>query len=116
MENNLLKRAIEHEASYFYEKKMKRENILFKDLFIKQSKKYLFDESIAINLKNYVSNNILEFYFGSKEGNYTQVIKGRKAKNSIELKPYIESSLSGIARRKMIYIMQRDNVLVRQLS
>jgi len=73
-------------------------------LFIKQSKKYLIDETIPAVIKHSDFDNLLEFYFGGRENNHTQVCKGRKAQNDSTLKKYFNGKLKGADKRRFVGI------------
>jgi len=104
--DSIIERAYNHEANYFYERLSKRQDIHQKDLFIKQSKKYLIDETMPSIIKHSNHNNLLEFYFGGRENNHTQVCKGKKAQRDLRLKKYFETSLKGADKRKFIGIQK----------
>jgi len=102
--DSIIERAYNHEADFFYDRLSKRQDIHKKNLFIKQSKKYLIDETIPAVIKHSDFDNLLEFYFGGRENNHTQVCKGRKAQNDSTLKKYFNGKLKGADKRRFVGI------------
>lgn len=107
MNNSLIKRALEHEANYFYDRSSVRKKILMKDFFIRESIKYLFDETVSVALKYINTNNNIEFYWGGREGVQTQVFKGKAAHKDPVLKELFKNELKGIDERRFVSIQEK---------
>lgn len=105
LNNSLLERHYQHESKYFYEKSLRAgKKIKYKDLFIKQSYKYLFNETIPFILKHSEQNNILEFYLNGSELQTSLVFRGRKAQNNPLIKKYLQGPLKGADQRKFVSV------------
>lgn len=106
IEDSIIKRAYTRESEFFYDRLVRRnETPEYKDLFIKQSYKYLFDESIPATIKHSSFNdNDIEFYYNGRENNFSQVFKGKKVSNNKVIQEYLHSTLMGADKRKFVSI------------
>jgi len=104
LEESGFKKALDYESEYFCKRIAKGKNIQKKFLFLKQTKKYIFDETIPIIIKK--PNNILEFYFGGRDIATSQYFAGRKAQNNPEIKKLMEKGqpLEGADQRKFVSV------------
>jgi len=99
-DDSVVDRSIKYTSKNFYN--LVKESIKYKELFIKQSYKYLFDETISATIMSN-QHNCLEFYCGN-EIPPIQALRGRKAQKSIIIKKYLDKDLEGIKNRKFIPI------------
>lgn len=104
-ENSIIKRAYKKAVNYYVDRLLKRgENVQNLELFKKQSHKYLFDEGITACLIYRDNPNTIEFYFGGRETNGTQVFRGKKAQKDPIIQKYLQGSLKGADQRKFISV------------
>ena len=94
---DFIDRAYTNEAEYFYDRlKNRNEAPEYKELFLRQSRRYLTDETVPAIIStqsNEHPNNNIEFYYYGKLPMHLQVYCGKKGKNSNLLNQYIDSGL-----------------------
>ena len=103
-------RCYTYEAEAFYNRLDKRgETPKYKDLFIKQSRKYLMDETIpAVVLSSGdVSNNLNIYYHGKTQPHFL-IYKGKHFIHNKVGQSYLNAGLQGLSRYEQITII--DNI------
>lgn len=105
-------RAYTNEAEYFYERLERRhETPKYKDLFVKQSEKYLTDETVppVISTQNEKLNNHVDFYYYGKLPMHLGVYRGKKSKNCDMLNQYINKNvLTGITDINRVTLREKE--------
>ena len=99
MENSLIDDCYKFEAERFFIRLSKRnETPKFKDLFLKQSYKYLFDETMPSVIENSSNNpnNYMDLYFGGLTPAHITIYDGKRAKKNPIIQQYLKTSLKGL--------------------
>lgn len=104
IKNSIIERAFNQEANYFYERISKKFQILFKELFIETSTRYLKDEAIAFMLLRSENPNTLEFYLNGRENSFSQALKGRRAQNNSIIQEYLLGLLKKPYQRNFVSV------------
>ena len=100
--NSIVDRAIKHTTNCFYN--LIKNKIKYKNLFLKQSYKYIFDETVSTAIMSN-QNNCIEFYCGNEIASI-QALSGRKVQNNPIIKKLMERGglLEGIKKRKFVSV------------
>ncbi|MDD2840650.1 MAG: hypothetical protein PHY80_06095 [Rickettsiales bacterium] len=108
LENSIVEQAYDHEVKYYIARMDKKDVFAkFPEMFFKYSKIYQFDETIPMVIRHQDVKNNFEFYWFGRESCYTEVFRGRKAKNNEIIKHYLDNELKGIADRNYISIKEK---------
>ncbi len=107
--NSIVERAYNYESEYFLRRLKNRNEIIeFENMFLKYSKDYLVDETIKNSLIYQINKFFLiELYYYGKEGKFTTVFKGKKAKNNPEILKGIQNELKYIDCRRFVTIREK---------
>lgn len=111
MEYSVIKKSYNHEAEYFYDRLDKRgETPKYKDLFIKQSFKYLLDETIPVAILNSEKEptNFFDIYYYGKLPHHFEVYGGKKAKNNKLIQEKVQSTLKGIDNVSYVSLREKE--------
>lgn len=106
MENSIIHRCYLHEADYFFERlDVRGETPEYKDLFLQQSYKYLFDETMPPTIRNEkVPNNHFDIYYFGLIPRHLSIYQGKKAKHNETIQRYVKTDLHGIDQCSQISI------------
>jgi hypothetical protein len=106
MESFGINKAIDCEAEYFYERisKLPGNTIIDKELFIKKTKDYIFDETIPVIIKNAENPNTIEIYYGGRDLLTSLYFQGKKAQKDPIIQQYLQGSLKGADKRKFVSV------------
>lgn len=99
MKEQFINNCYKFEAERFLLRLEKRnEAPKYKDLFLKQSYKYLFDETIPSVIENgkNIPNNHIDLYSSGLTPAHLTIYEGKKAKNSILTQDYLKNLLNGL--------------------
>ena len=128
LSNGSVEGSYKHEANYFYKRLITRdhEEILerpdVKDFFIKQSLKYLIDETIPAIMRIREGNSFDLYFYGKPPEHFTIYNSKKVIKNS-KLNDYIKNNLKEIRQYTQILLRQNegdhkieDKALVEQMN
>lgn len=113
MEYSVIKKSYNHEAEYFYDRLNKRgETPKYKNLFIKQSFKYLVDETMPAVILNSKKNpnNFFDMYYYGKLPKHFEVYGGKRAKNNKLIQEKIKNTLKGIDNVGYISLREKEMI------
>lgn len=103
--DSVIDRSLKHDVGRFFNSSSKKKCLHDKELFIKQSYKYLFEETVVFTIANGDADNILELYINSEELSSSKAFRGKKARNNLAIKECLDDGLlKGANRRKFVTI------------
>ena len=106
--DGLINRCYDFEANTFCNRLLRRGEVIdFKDLFIQQSKKYLFDETIPVAIRMSLNNNC-DIYYHSNTPLHCIIYNGKNVKNNKELNEYVLNNLNEIRQYIQVTIKEKD--------
>lgn len=106
--NGLISRCYNFEANTFCNRLIRRGEIIdFKELFIQQSKKYLFDETIPVAIRMSLNNNC-DIYYHSKTPLHCLIYNGKNVRNNKELNDYVLNNLNEIKQYIQVTMKEKD--------
>lgn len=109
--NSIISGCYDYEIECFL-KRLERRNEApkYTDLFIKQSLKYLIDETIPPTIENARKNNYFEIYYGGFLDQHIKVYNGRRALNNKVIRSYVRGKLNGIDKNTYITIKSKNDL------
>jgi len=108
LENSVVEQAYDHEVKYYINRTSKKNKCAkFPEMFFKYSKIYQFEETMPMVIKYQDVKNNFEFYWFGRESCYTEVFRGKKAKNNKIIQYHLEKDLKGITDRRYISIKDK---------